>query len=67
MARFPMGVPYGWEYDEERDNLPPSNSPVWKKALLKYKESDGLVILSDSQFEELQKRFEERGRSGQTT
>lgn len=66
MARFPMGVPYGWEYDED-SRTPASNSPIWKKVLLKYRESDGLVILSDSQFEELQKRFEERGRSGQTT
>lgn len=67
MARFPMGVPYGWEFDEEYENFQPTNAPAWKKAFVKYKEKDGLVILSDSQFEELQKRFEEKGRSGQAT
>lgn len=67
MARFPMGVPYGWKFDEEYENFQRSkNSLNWKKARVTYRENDGLVILSDSQFEELQKRFEERGRSGQT-
>jgi len=51
MARFPMGVPYGWEYDEDT-RTPASNSPVWKTALVKYNETHGLAILSDSQLEE---------------
>lgn len=69
MARFPMGVPLGWEFTEDSDNFFPSNNEMTRmKATIKYRANDGLVILSDSQFEELQKRFKQmRDGHGEST
>jgi len=64
-ARFPMGVPYGWEISCEADHRQSDNERRLQKATVKFYEEDGLVVMSLMQFEvfksELERKIKMRG------
>jgi len=59
-ARFPMGVPYGWEVSCEADRNQSNNERRLQKVTVKLYEEDGLVIMSAAQFERFKSDVERR-------
>lgn len=49
-AKFPMGIPRGWELKIDCSACESENKYAMSKAELKFSELDGLVIMSELQF-----------------